>query len=889
MNRLPRHWNGGACRAGALMACVGWFTAHSLDALEVRFDTEAELSTNFTPNSGLRWNWMDPAGLDGGGLKLNTSAPGSSSTFTFTGATIPVPRQGDRVWASVDLIFDTTTATNLSPVLTLFLAKESQAADVFNAGGNAFVHLTIAGTYGGSPADGYLVFVESAPQNYLTAADSPLASLEIPGQYRLTLTLDLTAMAAGGHQLTGRLTGAAIPGGIEVTTTEVPHPSNVTDPNWRLGIRSNTNAVTVLDNFRVAYLAGGSNAGIQMTRSVVEGDGFRLDWFAPPGVAVDIYRSTDLFVWGSPIAAGSMAGTFLDSPRPAERGFYALVSAGTTFPEHPVLPGVDTTSWDGVTAGHVVFDPALGYRFTPLPGGLIYPQQDDTVEGGYRFLDSRGVEILMQVPASLNVGYTAPTSFDFRVDSAALASTNYQMFDPSAVVGAVPDLSATTTMAWNAATPGWGLIPLPVSLQLKSSTAAANPGAVWAFATGDVDSPYLLLRQPIPLGAGGLLGSPQPVMLSGTATTDVSLFLRRADGTVVALFEDSHAGANGFAAQLDPGDLQPGINHLEIYASYGVAGPVESPPFQEDFDSLALGSAAGQLPQLQFAGTPWSVSDGSSVNAPAALGQVLAFEGTAGWVDVAGSGTGYPDMIFASVVGKPATDDDVVRLWFRAKTTASLVTEGWFVFLAGSATGSSGVGGAHVGIGYRAANGGDTIVASDLDTPALSAWHASHGFRDAVAEHWIVSIETQDETIRVQLSNRGTPSAAADAGSLAQVLEITDPHFSLATIGALRSFVLEGDSQPCWFDQIETRQSTYRGGLRIDAGQIASLQSLDSLVSVPRYVLLNGQLMDRFGDGTPSSSASPATVSDGTGNWIDYVPSTPLGVAPESEILGAMP
>jgi hypothetical protein len=57
---------------------------------------------------------------------------------------------------------------------------------------------------------------------------------------------------------------------------------------------------------------------------------FSITWATtPPGAAVDVYRSTDLASWGSPIATCLLEGSHSDSEAPSSRVFYIVVPAGS--------------------------------------------------------------------------------------------------------------------------------------------------------------------------------------------------------------------------------------------------------------------------------------------------------------------------------------------------------------------------------------------------------------------------------------------------------------------------------------------------------------------------------------------------------------------------------
>lgn len=61
--------------------------------------------------------------------------------------------------------------------------------------------------------------------------------------------------------------------------------------------------------------------------------GFSLSWVtSTPGAAVDLYRSTDLTTWGSPISSGIVSGNYMDASAPSPRAFYVLVPAGSPAP-----------------------------------------------------------------------------------------------------------------------------------------------------------------------------------------------------------------------------------------------------------------------------------------------------------------------------------------------------------------------------------------------------------------------------------------------------------------------------------------------------------------------------------------------------------------------------
>ena len=59
---------------------------------------------------------------------------------------------------------------------------------------------------------------------------------------------------------------------------------------------------------------------------------FTVTWSISNNAGVDVYRSSDLTAWGTPVSTNNIADTFTDSPRPAGTAFYALVPSGQSFP-----------------------------------------------------------------------------------------------------------------------------------------------------------------------------------------------------------------------------------------------------------------------------------------------------------------------------------------------------------------------------------------------------------------------------------------------------------------------------------------------------------------------------------------------------------------------------
>ena len=57
-----------------------------------------------------------------------------------------------------------------------------------------------------------------------------------------------------------------------------------------------------------------------------------MTWSISNNAGVDVYRSSNMRSWGSPVSTNNIANTFTDSPRPSGTAFYALVPSGQASP-----------------------------------------------------------------------------------------------------------------------------------------------------------------------------------------------------------------------------------------------------------------------------------------------------------------------------------------------------------------------------------------------------------------------------------------------------------------------------------------------------------------------------------------------------------------------------
>lgn len=912
------------------IACVAILgPGSSLPGQVYRFDSELEFTENFDPDlqgppDGLEYLWTEDCEIQGGGLTIGQNFANGVRTITLTSQTVPILQENDRLFASIDFLFDTGSVTAITNLIRIFIAPQTQVPELFTATANTHANVYMSGSYTEPSEEGFLLLAESAPKNYSgRQKSSALRMPNRPTPYLMKLEMEVIGVGDNQLELTAKLINLESGTSVEIIHTDSITGYNLRDDYWRLGISiGNSNAIRAIDNFRISYIPFSDDPPVTVTEPELENGIMKLNWSVSPGLKIDLYRSRDMLRWEGPILENISSGSFEEQQDPDTNYYFAIVHSGLPFPNNEnsvnIANALDTSSWSGVHHGHVAYDQQTGYSFSTLEYGHVYPEQDPTAEGGYRFYDARGAEILMQAPVSLNNGFTSPTAYDFRLTDALLDTTAYELFDPSELSGAVPTLELI---------PEWQVVDFPDqewggvywnrshTVPVESvgpSSSISIPNGVWAYNSQGFDASVLLLRQPITIGAAGLLGNPTPVSLTVQFVTDCSVYLRRADDSLLKIgsyFEESMLGAF-----LDPAELQPGTNYLEIYGSYGLTGWMENFWILEDFENVQVSQfmdwVNGENYNYEVSWPDqWNIVEAAGQFAPtvpASFGNILYFKNDS--IETSASDMlmfsnwgfeSYPDMQYRCVVGKATADDDEIRLWFRHKASGPssynfnndlrhlTYYDGWYFFLAGSAIGGgAGNGGHHVGLVRTDRDGRRTVVASDLDTPALADWHANHGVVDSEAGHWTVEIETFGDTITIRLSGRGDANTRAGWAN-ALVFEYVDPDYNSEYASYATNLAFEAWSQNCWIDEIDVSQLTAHGGLRIDTGEIAEggLQSVDAIIRQPRYVVQNGQIIDRFGDLTANTSANPQMTSSADDNWIDYVPGTPLVVGSENELL----
>jgi hypothetical protein len=553
-------------------------------------------------------------------------------------------------------------------------------------------------------------------------------------------------------------------------------------------------------------------------------------------------------------------------------------------------------SWPGLPAGHIRYERGVGYRFNGIQGERIYRRPDSTVEGGFRFYDDQSDdEILMTVPESLNMNNTVSGQYDFRLAHSTLSATAYQLFSPAEILATsspLPALLGESAVSYQVAAGGWGApdapVPFEAATELGAGDALDMDDSVWASTSKNNDLPYLLLRQAIFVGEGGVLRPGDPIALEGSADRDVSIFLRTASDLLVPLYQGEPTTQDLLRASLVPYDvLEPGINYLEIYASTGVASTVDRPPFQDDLESLTIGDSVAAIEAAGYTvqSGAWIISSFDAASqavldpgAPAQNGKILyQSENQSSAIVLPDPGNaGFPDVTLDLTFGVPALDDDLVTIWARhhLQSVAPGDQTGYFFFLRGpGGTGPAELSTAQVGLAMRSADGTITLLASNLDGPPLSTWVAAHGLRNNTAEHWRFHLETIADHITVDLSERGTRAAPAPAPSV-RVIDLVDSSFESG------SLAVGTDSQSAWFDDIDIAAVGLRAGLRIDSGETSAtgIQSLDEMTTLPRYYVEGNTLYDRMGDGTQAGNANPVMTSGPDENWIDYLPDAPLAL-----------
>jgi flagellar basal body rod protein FlgG len=397
-------------------------------------------------------------------------------------------------------------------------------------------------------------------------------------------------------------------------------------------------AQSSMDDIRIGYYDStlGNPAGwVEVPMEIVPGTEnsgktkmrFRLQKDLPAGSSqLETYFLFYDNAGASPQVVAPQFTIGVDDPNGAQdqfNGAFSPQSDGVTAPDGPEdwvksvfnasdlwkagLPDSPSDTWAGVAAGNIDYTKGDGYQFlqTTIGNQEVYKVPDVTKPGGYRFVDGAGVEITMKVINGTNFSNSVDPNYDFRITTAASnptlhnAAGDYQLFDPSdPSITNLPPLrvNGSTILTYDSVINGWGATPYDAGSGIQNADV---PNTIWNGIPGDTEYEYALIRQPIDVSAQGVIRQGGGIDISGFVNKDVTVVLRKADGTIQQIYSDNDnniTGNNFSTSQIVPyNDLQPGTNYLEFYATRRIS-TVPGSPFLIPLDTSNWpGYAAGSI------------------------------------------------------------------------------------------------------------------------------------------------------------------------------------------------------------------------------------------------------------------------------------------------------
>ena len=573
-----------------------------------------------------------------------------------------------------------------------------------------------------------------------------------------------------------------------------------------------------------------------------------------------------------------------------------------------------------IPLANISFIPDTGYAFS---NDQIFKLRTQT---GWKIVNDQGQEIQMEVLDSVNsVGNPV---YDFTLDNSK--TFNYALFDPITLSQAGYEIPALETIlpsgdrvsssfetqsiggliygGWaNVFSNNFEIFNFPDFM--FESTSLTLDNAVWGQIRGRSEGagsePFFIIRKEIPMGELGAIKS-QWASISGHVAQDLTVVLRGADGRMTTLYSDEQDGENEFQFGFSTDELMAGRNYLEFYASSEIVSRTKIQSFLTDFtyDDLDLGArstSADSWSTLGF-GNWERNNDGISGAASDYIIQTSPEQSTL----IRGEDS-WGDYTMRVNFGVPAVDNDLVRFWVRVNSTDDTgPTSGYFFFMHGGGinpltrTASGGDGQPNIGLA-RMDNGVVTIL-SDYTHPGANLAHSNlenyaenHSMKSNESHFWRLKFKANGNHLVVNLSPRDTTGEPFRAET--NIIDITDDTYPTGMIA------IETVSQVAWFDEISLIENEDRNtGLRIDTGSL-ELQSIDTIRNAARFSVINGLVIDHFGNGSRAQSSNLYQTSNSDGiygtrddqEYFDYAPRHDVGVQrgsldqiPDIEVFGSL-
>jgi len=255
------------------------------------------------------------------------------------------------------------------------------------------------------------------------------------------------------------------------------------------------------------------------------------------------------------------------------------------------LPDSTSDSWAGLAAGNIGYVQGTGYQFN-TGSQEIFRVKDTSRPNGWKFVDENGNEIMMKVIDGTNNNGNSNPNYDFTISDnhnsgSVNGSGNYfkyplnnsnptnrqwEEFRPTDLKASWPKPDLTSlSIPYNTTINAWG--QTPYSDSTYNLTTGDVPGSAWQGNGTNNNYEYLLLRQPIYVGAEGLIRNGGSLNLDGFVNKDVTIILRKPDGSFDTLYTPTSPGngVTSFTGTLNYSQLVPGTNWIEVYATKDIA------------------------------------------------------------------------------------------------------------------------------------------------------------------------------------------------------------------------------------------------------------------------------------------------------------------------------
>ncbi|MBU1736291.1 MAG: hypothetical protein KJ692_13775 [Verrucomicrobia bacterium] len=493
-----------------------------------------------------------------------------------------------------------------------------------------------------------------------------------------------------------------------------------------------------------------------------------------------------------------------------------------------------------LAAGSVTFTQGVGYVAANPDGEKLYKHYDAPT-ARWQIVCANGTQPTLAALTNIVVKSVSPTNNQLAagningwalLDLDAVINGTDSNPDYSGIPGTMPALGGQSpsfmTGQWgyyttwrSACTPPLAeqFIPFDDPLYGQPTTFVTNHSAlasncIWTQGPANADTRYCFLRKLLLTVQSGEtyvdladdldFGT---LALAGLADHDVTVYLRKPDGTRILIYDDETEGMNTFNTGTgsggEPGNElriqasrfnQAGNYYLEIYASHEILSPPNTAPYADTLDSYAVEVLYDSGAPVAWEGWTltagrWKIDDYDTTSpypsgAPSACSpRILCQELDTGGCLFRGNEY-WKDYSIETTAGKVQTDNDELRWWVRVNgngTNSPETSNGYMFFMnagGGSSLGPDRVSADTIGM-TRWVNGVGTTLVSNTQAPLgnvtatviggtgnaqadLQSWFSaanprnslSNGFTlgNSHAEYYRVCVECQATQISVYVS-----------------------------------------------------------------------------------------------------------------------------------------